>query len=73
MSPKPLNMLSFFINLSGAPELSGKLIISDTTTVLDTIEFEREFAFPCGVALSFSYKAAFKRIFRTAYFKFIFV
>jgi hypothetical protein len=73
MSLKTTNMLSFFINLSRAPELSGKLTISNTTMVLNTIEFEREFAFPCGVALSFSYKAAFKRIFRTAYIKMILI
>jgi hypothetical protein len=52
-------MLSFFINLGGAPELSSKLIISNTTMVLDTVEFERENTFPCGVAQSFSYKATF--------------
>jgi hypothetical protein len=66
MSLKTTDVLSFLINLGGAPELSRKLIISNTTIVQDTIKSEREFAFRCGVALSFCYIAAFKGICRTA-------
>jgi hypothetical protein len=73
MTPKTTDVLSFFIDLCRAPELSGKLVISNTAMVLNPVEFEWELALPCGVALSFSYKAALKGIFRTAYFKIIFV
>jgi hypothetical protein len=66
-------VICILINLGGAPELSSKLIISNTAMVLDTIKFEWKNAFLCGVALSFSYKAAFEGIFRTAYIKMIWV
>jgi hypothetical protein len=66
MSLKTAYVFFIFINLCGAPELSGKLIISNTAMVLDTIEFERKNAFLCDVALSFCYKAAFIGICRTA-------
>jgi hypothetical protein len=66
MSPKTTDVLSFVINLGRAPELSGQLIISNTTTVLDAIEFERKNTFLCDVALNFCYKAAFIGVFRTA-------
>jgi hypothetical protein len=66
MSPKTTDVLSFLINLGGAPELSSKLIISNTTMVLNTIKFEREFAFPFDVAPIFCYIAAFIGTCRTA-------
>jgi hypothetical protein len=52
-------VLSFLINLGRAPELPGKLVISNTAMVFKTVKFEWKNAFLCDVALSFLYKAAF--------------
>jgi hypothetical protein len=66
MSPKTTDMLSFLINLGGAPELSGKLIISNTAMVFKALECKRENTSPCDVSLIFCNKAAFVWICRTA-------
>jgi hypothetical protein len=65
MSPKTTYVLSFLINLGGAPELSGKLIISNTAMVLKALELKRENTSPCDVSLIFCYIAAFVGICRT--------
>jgi hypothetical protein len=59
MSPKTTDVLSFVINLGRAPELSGKLMVSNTAMVFKAIKFERKNTFLCDVALNFCYKAAF--------------
>jgi hypothetical protein len=66
VTPKTADVLSFLINLGGAPELSGKLVISNTAMVFKTVEFKWEITFLCDVALSFCYIATFRGIFRTA-------
>jgi hypothetical protein len=65
MSPKSTYVLSFLINLGGAPELSGKLVISNTAMVFKTIEFKRENTSLCNVAIIFCYIAAFVGTCRT--------
>ncbi len=66
MTPKTTDVLSFLINLGGAPELTGKLVVSNTAVILKTIEFERKNTFPCDVYLIFCHIAAFIGLLRTA-------
>ena len=66
MSPKTNDVLSFLVNLGGTPELSGKLIISNTALVFKTVKFEWKNTSLCNVALIFCYEAAFIRICGTA-------
>jgi hypothetical protein len=66
MTPKTTDVLSFLINLGGAPELPSKIIISNTTMVFKTVKFEWENTFLCDVACNFCYKAAFVGTCRTA-------
>jgi hypothetical protein len=53
MAPKTTYVVSFLVNIGGAPELPRKLIISNTAIVFKTVKFEWKNTFLCDVAFNF--------------------
>jgi hypothetical protein len=57
MAPKTTIVIFILINKCGAPELSGKPVISNTTMVFKTVKFEWKNAFFFVVVFNFLDKA----------------